>query len=65
MTVKELSDALSLFRDEMEVKVSCDKYVRNITKVTTITDMDTNMTSVDIIAEDKPSLAALIDVVTR
>lgn len=65
MTVKELSDALSLFRDEMNVKVSCDKYVRDIMKITTITDMDTNITSVDIIAEDKPSLASLIDVKNR
>lgn len=65
MTVKELSDALSLFRDEMNVKVSCDKYVRDIMKITTITDMDTNITSVDIIAEDKPSLASLIDVENR
>lgn len=65
MTVKELSDALSLFRDEMNVKVSCDKYVRDIMKITTITDMDTNITSVDIIAEDKPSLSSLIDVENR
>lgn len=65
MTVKELSDALSLFRDEMNVNVSCDKYVRGIMKITTITDMDTNITSVDIIAEDKPSLASLIDVENR
>ena len=60
MTVKELQEALALFPDAMDVVVSCDKYVRHVHKVTTITDIDTNRVSVNMVAEDKPSLAKLM-----
>ena len=56
MTVEELMDALRLFPLAMDVKVACDKYVRKLEKV----DMDTNCVSVELVAEDKPSLAKLI-----
>ena len=60
MTVEELMDALRLFPLAMDVKVACDKYVRGVEKVTTVTDMDTNNVSVEIVAEDKPSLAKIM-----
>lgn len=60
MTVEELMDALRLFPLAMDVKVACDKYVRSVEKVTTVVDVDTNSVSVEIVAEDKPSLAKLM-----
>lgn len=60
MTVKELREALALFPDTMIVKAACDKYVREVQKVTTVVDMDTNEVAVEIVAEDKPSLYRLM-----
>lgn len=60
MTVKELREALALFPDAMTVKAACDKYVREVQKVTTVVDIDTNEVSVEIVAEDKPSLYRLM-----
>ena len=48
MTVKDLKEALCAFPDDMTVKVSCDRFVRDAVKVTMIVDMDTNITSVEI-----------------
>lgn len=56
MTVKELKEILTAFPDDMAVRASCDRYIREIVNVTTIIDMDTNIVSVDIMAEDKPNL---------
>ena len=52
MTVKQLKDSLSQYPDDMNVKVSCDVFVRNVADVTTVVDMDTNIVSVDICGED-------------
>ena len=38
----------------MEVKVSCDGYMREIFKVGITVDTDINVNNVDIIAEDRP-----------
>lgn len=51
MTVKKLKEILSTFPDDMNVMVTYDYNVRNIDKVSTVTDIDTNITSVDIIAK--------------
>lgn len=61
MTVKELRETLALFPDTMTIKVACDKYVRDVQEVTNVVDMGTNITSVEIVAEDKPSLARLMN----
>ena len=55
MTIKELKEVLTAFPDDMDVRVSCDRYIRKIIDVNTIIDIDTNIVSVDIMAEDKPS----------
>ena len=46
MTVKELKDWLSYYKDDMEVKVAFDSMIRPLTKVTFGVDMDTNKCSV-------------------
>ena len=54
MTVKELKEILSIFSDNMEVKVSCDGYMREIFKIGITVDTDINVNNVDIVAEDRP-----------
>lgn len=54
MTVKELKEILDTFPDNMNIKVTCDRVVRDVNEVSTVVDMDTNIVSVDIIAKDKP-----------
>ena len=51
MTVKKLIALLSLFPDDMNVMITYDRNVRNIDKVSTVTDVDTNIVSVDIVAK--------------
>ena len=46
MTVKELKDWLSYYKDDMEVKVAIDSKIIPLTKVTIGVDMDTNKCSV-------------------
>ena len=46
MTVKELKDWLSYYKDDMEVEVAIDSMIRPLTKVTFGVDMDTNKCSV-------------------
>ena len=46
MTVKELKDWLSYYKDDMEVKVTIDSMIRPLTKVMIGVDMDTNEFSV-------------------
>ena len=46
MTVKELKDWLSYYKDDVEVKVAIDSMIRPLTKVTIGVDMDTNKCSV-------------------
>ena len=46
MTVKELKDWLSYYKDDMEVSVAIDSMIRPLTKVTVGVDMDTNKCSV-------------------
>ena len=46
MTVKELKNWLSYYKDDMEVKVAIDSMIRPLTKVTFGVDMDTNKCSV-------------------
>lgn len=51
MTVKKLIALLSLFPDDMNVMITYDRNVRNIDKVSTVTDVDTDIISVNIIAK--------------
>lgn len=51
MKVKELKEILSTFPDNMNVQVTYDYYIRNIEKVSTVVDIDTNIKSVNIIAK--------------
>lgn len=51
MTVKKLKDILGTFPDDMNVMITYDRAVRNIDKVSTVVDMDTDIVSVDIIAK--------------
>lgn len=51
MTVKKLKALLSIFPDDMNVMITYDRNVRNIDKVSTVTDEDTNIVSVDLIAK--------------
>ena len=46
MTVKELNEWLSDYKDDMEVRVAIDSMIRPLTKVTIGVDMDTNKCSV-------------------
>ena len=46
MTVKELKNWLSYYKDDMEVRVAIDSMIRPLTKVTVGVDMDTNKCSV-------------------
>lgn len=59
MTKRELIDLLSAYPDSMEVKVTCDRRVRAVLKVGDIVDMNTNVVSVEITAEDKPGFSAM------
>ena len=51
MTVGELKEILNTFPDNMNVMVTYDTYIRNIDMVDTVVDIDTDITSVDIIAK--------------
>ena len=51
MTVKELKEILNTFPDNMNVMITHDRAVRNIDSVSVVTDIDTNIVSVDIIAK--------------
>lgn len=53
MTVKELSNILTFFPGDMNVKISLGNRIRNATGVDTVVDIDTNITSVDISADEK------------
>ena len=46
MTVKELKNWLTYYKDDMEVRVAIDSMIRPLTKVTIGVDMDTNEFSV-------------------
>ena len=46
MTVKELKNWLTYYKDDMEVRVAIDSMIRPLTKVTFGVDMDTNKCSV-------------------
>ena len=46
MTVKELNNWLTYYKDDMEVRVAIDSMIRPLTKVTVGVDMDTNKCSV-------------------
>ena len=46
MTVKELKDWLTYYKDDMEVRVAIDSMIRPLTKVTIGVDMDMNKCSV-------------------
>ena len=52
MTVKKLKKILDTFPDNMNVIITYDRAVRNIDKVSTVTDVNTNIVSVDIIAKE-------------
>ena len=53
MTVKELKDWLSYYKDDMEVKVAIDSMIRPLTKVTIGVDMDTNKCSVRLCDDER------------
>lgn len=59
MTVKELKEILTTYPEDMNIKVSCDRFVRDAIEVSPIVDMDTNIVSVNIIAEDKPDIIGM------
>lgn len=56
MKKSDLIALLAAYPDDMEVKVVCDRFVRPVTSVSEIVDMDTNIVSIEIIAEDKPDM---------
>ena len=58
MKKSDLLARLSSYPDDMEVKVVCDRFVRHVTAVSEIVDMDTNIVSIEIIAEDKPAVSS-------
>ena len=51
MTVKKLKEILNTFPDNMNVMITYGSAVRDIDKVSTVIDIDTNIVSVDIIAK--------------
>lgn len=48
MTVRELINVLAIYPDDMDVKISYGHCINNVDYVTTIIDIDTNLTGVDI-----------------
>ena len=52
MTVKELSEILNKYPDNMNVQVTYTCHVRDIDKVSTTVDINTNIISVNIIAKN-------------
>lgn len=57
MNKTELLALLESYPDDMEVKVVCDRFVRPIERVSTVVDMDTNIVSIEIVAEDRKPMA--------
>lgn len=57
MKKSDLIALLATYPDDMEVKVVCDHFVRPVTAVSEIVDLDTNIVSIEIVAEDKPDLS--------
>lgn len=53
MTVKELKNWLSYYKDDMEVEVAIDSMIRPLTKVTVGVDMDTNKCSVCLCDDER------------
>ena len=51
MTVKELKEILNTYHDDMSVKVTYDRFIRDINNVDIVVDIDTNIVSVDIRAK--------------
>lgn len=51
MTVKKLKEILDTFPDNMNVMITYDRAIRNIDRISTVTDIDTNIVSVNIIAK--------------
>lgn len=56
MTNAELQSLLSQYPDDMNVLVVCDRRCRSIIKVDHIVEMEVNEVSIEIVAEDKPTL---------